>query len=144
MMHITKIFHFEMAHAINDYSGACKNIHGHSYELHVTITTEKPTDGYLPSPGFIFNFKELKRIVSSAVIETLDHKLIVSRSFIEKNSGIELQENLAVWEAEPSAENLLIYIRDIMKNKLPGGVILASLKLYETKDSYAEWINRKI
>lgn len=33
-----------MAHAIHGYAGACKNIHGHSYELEVTVsgcTTKK-------------------------------------------------------------------------------------------------------
>ena len=38
MLKLTKIFHFEMAHAIHGYAGACKHIHGHSYELHVTVT----------------------------------------------------------------------------------------------------------
>lgn len=28
MLTLTKIFHFEMAHAINGYPGSCKNIHG--------------------------------------------------------------------------------------------------------------------
>lgn len=38
MLQLTKIFHFEMAHAIDGYAGACKNIHGHTYELHVTVS----------------------------------------------------------------------------------------------------------
>lgn len=133
-----------MAHAIDGYSGPCKNIHGHSYELHVSITTENSKVDYVSSPGFIFDFKELKKIVVSSVIEKLDHKLVLSRTFIEKNAVLRSQENLVVWYAEPTAENLLIYIRNSIEGNLPAGVILSALKLYETEDSYAEWINRKM
>ncbi len=37
MIRLTKIFNFEMAHALYGYDGPCKNIHGHSYQLEVTI-----------------------------------------------------------------------------------------------------------
>ncbi|WP_460693029.1 6-pyruvoyl trahydropterin synthase family protein [Mucilaginibacter puniceus] len=75
MIRITKIFHFEMAHALDGYNGACRNIHGHSYELHVTIASVKAEDAYLHSPGFIIDFKELKKIINLAIIEKFDHKL---------------------------------------------------------------------
>ena len=37
MIRITKEFKFEMAHALHGYDGLCKNIHGHSYRLWVTV-----------------------------------------------------------------------------------------------------------
>ena len=40
MVRITKAFKFEMAHALHGYDGLCKNIHGHSYRLWVTIRGE--------------------------------------------------------------------------------------------------------
>lgn len=144
MLQITKIFHFEMAHAIDGYKGPCRNIHGHSYELHVTIAGIKEESEYLPVPGFILDFKELKRIVVAGVIELFDHKLLLSASFLTKNPGIRSQENLLVWNAEPTAENILVYIKNAITKNLPAGVLLTALKLYETKDSYAEWVNRKI
>ncbi len=144
MLQITKIFHFEMAHAIYGYEGPCKNIHGHSYELHVTISGIKEDSEYLPAPGFILDFKELKRIIVSGIIEVFDHKLLLSASFLNKNPGMHSQENLIVWKVEPTAENILVYIRNTIAKNLPGGALLTALKLYETKDSYAEWVNRKI
>lgn len=132
-----------MAHAIHDYRGACKNVHGHSYELHITVAGNRPDD-YIPAPGFICDFKELKKIVSSTVIEALDHKLILSVNFLEENPGIHSQDNLVLWQNEPSVENLLIHIRNRLKEHLPEATRLAALKLYETKDSYAEWINGEI
>ena len=144
MLQVTKIFHFEMAHAIAGYNGPCKNIHGHSYELHVAVLPAGADDNYIPAPGFIFDFKQLKKIVTSVIIEKLDHKLVLSKTFVEKNNTIPVKENLFILDAEPTAENLLIYIRDSLKSHLPEGILLSALKIYETNTSYAEWINRAI
>lgn len=130
-----------MAHAIYGYPGACKNIHGHSYELHVTVSADNQEKGFIAIPGFIIDFKELKQLVISSVIQVFDHKLLLSRDYLSQNPGIHSQENLVIWNAEPTAENLLMYMHDAICDKLPNHVNLAKLKLYETKDSYAEWIN---
>ena len=141
MLLVTKIFRFEMAHAVNGYPGACKNIHGHSYELHVTVSGNALGNDYIPAPGFEIDFKEIKKLVMEYVIKLFEHKLVLSKSFLIQNPGLAAQENLVCWEAEPSAENLLIYIRKELEKVFPVNIKLCSLKLYETKDSYAEWKN---
>ncbi|MBK8140358.1 MAG: 6-carboxytetrahydropterin synthase [Chitinophagaceae bacterium] len=130
-----------MAHAISDYPGSCNNIHGHSYELHVTVSTINQEKCYLAPPGFILDFKELKKLVNTHVIQALDHKLILSKNYLGKNSSINPLENLVPWESEPTAENLLLYIQSVLSENLPVNIKLAKLKLYETKGSYAEWIS---
>jgi len=145
MLRLTKIFHFEMAHAIEGYPGACRNIHGHSYELHVSVTTRNNSgDNYFPSPGILLDFKELKQLVNTAIMNKFDHQLILSEQFIQNREPILPHENTFVLEVEPTAENLLIFIRRNLETVLPDGIELASLKLFETKDSYAEWINDNI
>jgi 6-pyruvoyltetrahydropterin/6-carboxytetrahydropterin synthase len=139
MLKLTKIFHFETAHAIHGYEGACKNIHGHSYELHVTVTADTFSDDFIQAPGFVIDFKEIKKVVKEQVIVNLDHKLLLSKQFITENKYTSQQENIMVWEIEPTAENLLLYIKKILTSSLPAFVQLSYLKLYETKDSYAEW-----
>ena len=139
MLSLTKIFNFEMAHAIHGYPGACKNIHGHSYELHVTVSSATAYKDYIPAPGFVIDFKEIKKLVRINVIEHFDHKVILSRDFLLKNPSFSSQENLVTWEAEPTAENILLYIKQVLNEKLPDELKLVQLKLYETKDSYAEW-----
>ena len=141
MIKLTKIFHFEMAHAIYGYAGTCKNIHGHSYELHVSVSADFNESAYIAPPGFIINFKEIKKLVQDSVIEKLDHCLLLSNDFINSNPTISPLENLVIFEAEPTAENLLIYINQILQQILPAKIKLVHLKLFETKDSYAEWIN---
>ncbi|MBP8764389.1 MAG: 6-carboxytetrahydropterin synthase [Ferruginibacter sp.] len=78
MLSVTKIFRFEMAHALYGYAGKCKNIHGHSYVLHVTVTSLVNKQGSLPAPGLIFDFKDLKKIVDDLILQNLDHQLVFS------------------------------------------------------------------
>ena len=145
MLRLTKIFHFEMAHAIDGYPGACRNIHGHSYELHVSVTDRNNNgDNYFPAPGILLDFKELKQLVNTAIMNKFDHQLILSEQFIQARVPVLSYENLFILEVEPTAENLLIFIRRNLETALPAGIELASLKLFETKDSYAEWINDNI
>jgi 6-pyruvoyltetrahydropterin/6-carboxytetrahydropterin synthase len=139
MLRLTKIFHFEMAHAIYGYRGACSSIHGHSYELHVTVASTTETDDPIPGCGILMDFKALKAIVKTCVIEPLDHKLLLSGNFLSKTPTLVSHQNLVTWPVEPTAENILLFIKKALHDKLPAGVILSNLKLYETKDSYAEW-----
>src|SRR5690606_28481057 len=120
MLSLTKIFHFETGHALSEYTGACKNIHGHSYELNVTITTAiSQTDQYLPAPGFIIDFKEIKKIVNTCVVDQLDHKLILSTAYLNSHPQLIDLENLIQWDFEPSAENILLFIRNALFKQLP-------------------------
>ena len=139
MITITKIFRFEMAHAIFGYAGKCKNIHGHSYILHVSVANASTEDGFIPASGFILDFKDLKKIVNEKIIKELDHRLVLSDEYVKENSAFESAENIFKWKIEPSAENILIYIKQEIETALPREIKLIKLKLYETTDSYAEW-----
>ena len=72
MIQLTKIFHFEMAHAIDGYPGACKNIHGHSYELHVQVNSGNHSNEYIEGIGLAIDFKDIKNIVKSHIIDAFD------------------------------------------------------------------------
>lgn len=141
MISITKIFHFETAHAIHNYNGACRNIHGHSYRLLVTVTClDESGNDYLPAPGFAIDFKDLKKPVAELITNIFDHKLILSTQYLASHPELANQENLVTWEVEPTAENILVYFSRELKNGFPPNVSLSKLKIYETKDSYAEWV----
>jgi 6-pyruvoyltetrahydropterin/6-carboxytetrahydropterin synthase len=140
MIQITKIFRFEMAHAIYGYAGKCKNIHGHSYVLHVTVAGNTEDNHFISAPGFIIDFKQLKKIINETVIHKLDHQLVLSNKYVQSNELLKLQENIFLWEMEPSAENMLIYIKQNLESVFPPEIRLIKLKLFETADSYAEWV----
>jgi 6-pyruvoyltetrahydropterin/6-carboxytetrahydropterin synthase len=139
MLSVTKIFRFETAHAIFGYAGSCRNIHGHSYVLHVTVQQAISKDTFLLAPGFVIDFKELKAMVKEAVIDRFDHRIILSEAYLDLHPNLASLENLEVWAIEPTAENILLQVKIKLQELLPATVSLSGLKLYETADSYAEW-----
>ena len=140
MISVTKIFRFETAHAIFGYEGPCKHIHGHSYVLHVTVaSTNTGNEDFIAKPGFVVDFKILKKIVQETIVRKLDHRLILSKEYLNANPTLKSQENLEVWEIEPSAENILFFSKKEIVQALPKGIKLVKLRIYETADSFAEW-----
>ena len=69
---ITKRFTFEAGHALYGHDGKCKNIHGHSYKLYVTVIGEPITDSNSPKFGMIIDFADLKSMVKKEIVEELD------------------------------------------------------------------------
>ncbi len=140
MISVTKIFRFETAHAIYGYEGPCKHIHGHSYVLHVTVASAAlGKEDYIKKPGFVVDFKVLKKIVLEAIVQRLDHKLILSKEYLQSNPANINAENLEAWVMEPSAENILFFSKQEISKVLPKNIKLVKLRLYETADSFAEW-----
>ena len=98
---VTKRFHFEMAHTLYEYDGLCRNIHGHSYNLDVTISGEPRNEPGHPKDGMVLDFGELKNIVKTQIVNRFDHALMVNRFVPEKqlkllkqiNERIELEIN---------------------------------------------------
>jgi 6-pyruvoyltetrahydropterin/6-carboxytetrahydropterin synthase len=138
---ITKQFGFEMSHALLNYDGLCRNIHGHSYKLLVTIIGEPADLPGDPKDGMVIDFKELKDLVKEHVVDRLDHSLVINRQApVEKLRELgEMYDRHLVVDFQPTTENLVVYIAGKLNEVLPGQVRLFSVRLYETASSYAEW-----
>jgi 6-pyruvoyltetrahydropterin/6-carboxytetrahydropterin synthase len=141
MISVTKIFNFEMAHALHNCAGLCANIHGHSYILNVTVKSAKEGEDELISSGFIIDFKELKEIVNSKVIFRINHMLVLSREYVNSLEPHTSFNNLFQFGVGPTAENLLLFSSKELIASLPAEVSMHSFKLFETGNSYAEWVN---
>jgi 6-pyruvoyltetrahydropterin/6-carboxytetrahydropterin synthase len=63
IIRVTKEFSFEMAHALWNYDGPCRNVHGHSYRLFVTLTGTPAIDQQNPKNGMVIDFTDNKNIV---------------------------------------------------------------------------------
>ena len=74
---LTKEFSFEAAHLLEGYDGACREIHGHSYRLFVTVRGVPVCDGRNPKLGMVMDFGQLKRIVGEEVVQRLDHAFVM-------------------------------------------------------------------
>jgi len=141
IVRITKEFDFEMAHALWNYDGPCKNIHGHSYKLQVTISGTPITDIDNKKQGMLMDFSDLKKIVNETIIIRFDHALIVNKKAprVLLHNIEEMFEKYYVVDYQPTCENLVLDMAERIKNNLPEGIILFCLRLSETATSYAEW-----
>lgn len=141
IIRLTKEFSFEAAHALGGYDGPCREIHGHSYRLFVTIKGEPSTDPTNPKQGMVMDFGVLKKIVSEEIISRFDHALVLRSTADEALRKLlsEQFDNLIVVDYQPTCENMLDDFARRISARLPEGVVLHSLRLHETATSYAEW-----
>ena len=119
VMRIGREFTFDSAHHLLNYDGACANVHGHTYHLHIMLLGKV-------KDGFVIDFKLLKEIVQEYVISKLDHK--------------DLNK---VLDFNPTAENIAVKIWEVLDPVIDevfrGRVVLERVKLYETPGSFVEY-----
>lgn len=141
IIRLTKEFSFEAAHALGGYDGPCREIHGHSYRLFVTIKGTPSTDPMNPKQGMVMDFGVLKKIVNEEIISRFDHALVLRTTADEGLRRVlaEQFDNVVTVEYQPTCENMLDDFAHRLMKRLPEGVTLHSLRLHETASSYAEW-----
>ncbi len=108
---VTCTFGFEAAHRLAWHPGKCRNLHGHSYRLDVSV------EGPLDANGVVLDFDTLQEVVRTQVIDRWDHR--------------DLNEVLD----NPTAELLALRAWEILT---ANGLHLAALRLWETSDSWVD------
>ena len=139
---ITKQFTFETGHALYGYDGKCKNVHGHSYKLSVTVIGSPITDTSNVKLGMVIDFGDLKKIVKEDIEDVFDHATVFNKNTPHVELAKELEQrghNVILVDYQPTSENMVIDFAQKIKTKLPDNIKLHSLKLQETETSYAEW-----
>jgi 6-pyruvoyltetrahydropterin/6-carboxytetrahydropterin synthase len=139
---ITKQFSFETGHALFGYDGKCRNVHGHSYKLSVTVIGQPIEDTSHVKLGMVIDFGDLKKIVKEEIVDEFDHATV----FNENTPHVELAKELSdrghkviLAQYQPTSENMVVDFAKKIKARLPKNISLHSLKLQETETSYAEW-----
>ena len=139
---ITKQFNFETGHALYGYDGKCKNVHGHSYKLSVTVSGSPITDNSNVKFGMVIDFSDLKKIVKEEIVDIFDH----ATDFNQNTPHIELAKELQardhhviLVDYQPTSEMMVIDFAAKIKSRLPKNIDLFSLRLQETDTSFAEW-----
>lgn len=138
---LSKEFRFEMAHALWNYDGLCKNIHGHSYILRVTVIGTPINDDTHVKNGMVMDFGDLKRIVNEQIVDRLDHTVVLNeKSPYQKVLELpQMGGRHVITPYQPTCENMLVDFAQRIKRELPKNVELHSLRLHETANSFAEW-----
>ncbi|NJX13907.1 6-carboxytetrahydropterin synthase [Tamlana crocina] len=139
---ITKKFDFETAHALYGYDGKCKNIHGHSYKLFVTVIGKPITDKSNVKYGMVIDFGDLKKIVKEEIVNVFDHATVFNKNtpHVELAKDLEaLGHNILLVDYQPTSEMMVLDFAKKISKRLPKQIMLHSLKLQETETAFAEW-----
>ena len=133
MTTVTKTVKFDAAHVLTDHQGLCRNLHGHTYRVDVSVATESDGD-------MVIDFKELKGVLAEVILDRFDH------SFIYNTGSVGESEIAAVVEKHgmrtvaipfrSTVENLAKMFYNELKDRFVG---LSSVKVWETSDNCAEY-----
>ena len=143
MIRITKIFSFETAHVLYGYDGKCKNVHGHSYKLFVTLKGVPIDDIHHEKNGMVMDFGDLKSVVNEEIVDVWDHAIMLNALSPHQILGKDLEKQghkVIYCNYQPTCENMLYDIAKKIKSRLPNHVQLVYLILHETENSYGEWL----
>ena len=114
---------YDAAHHLDNYDGACKNLHGHTYKVEVWVKG-KSTD--LDEAGIMWDFGKLKKILKDFDHCDLNDYMKTSKDeFTDCNS---------------TAENLSMIVYNILSNT--DDHLKFKVRLYEQiapKESYCEY-----
>ena len=130
-MYITRRERFSSAHKLKNTNlsekdneklfGKCSGLHGHNYELFVTISGD-----IKPQSGFIVDLKDLKKIIQEKITDKLDHNYINDVDF--------MQDKIS------TTENLCIQIWNELKEPIELlGAKIYKIKITETENNYFEY-----
>jgi 6-pyruvoyltetrahydropterin/6-carboxytetrahydropterin synthase len=138
---ITKKFSFETGHALYGYDGKCKNVHGHSYKLSVTVIGS-PIENRDNVKFGIIDFTDLKKIVKEEIVDQFDHATVFNETTPHVELAHELKNrghHVILVDYQPTSENMVIDFAQRIIARLPADIKLFALKLQETESSFAEW-----
>lgn len=142
VVRITKQFSFETGHALYGYDGKCRNVHGHSYKLSVTVIGKPIEDREHVKLGMVIDFGDLKKMVKKQIVDVFDHATVFNRNTPHLELAQELEKrghNVILVDYQPTSENMIQDFAERIKGQLPPHIKLFSLKLQETETSFAEW-----
>lgn len=139
---ITKQFNFETGHALYGYDGKCKNVHGHSYKLSVTVVGTPINDNNHVKYGMVIDFGDLKKIVKEEIVDVFDHATVFNKNTPHIELARELEtrgHHVILVDYQPTSEMMVIDFAKKIQERLPKNIQLHSIKLQETDTSFAEW-----
>jgi 6-pyruvoyltetrahydropterin/6-carboxytetrahydropterin synthase len=139
---ITKSFSFETGHALYGYDGLCKNVHGHSYKLDVTVIGTPIKDPNHVKFGMVIDFKDLKQIVKGEIVDIFDHATVFNKNTPHIALAKTLEDSghkVLLVDYQPTSEEMIVDFAAKIQARLPETILLHHLRLQETATSYAEW-----
>ena len=137
-MRLQKEFRFDAAHRILGHAGRCAWFHGHTYRLTVTVESSA-----LDALDMVIDLDELAVLARSAVMDRWDHAALLYRDDPVAPAVAAIQatapERLVLFARNPTVEVLAQDAFEAITKRLPEGVQLASVTVWETPTAASEY-----
>ena len=148
MVEVTKIIEWDMGHRVPNHKSKCRNPHGHRYRAEVTCGGPIIDNEGASDEGMVMDFSDIKAVITEKIHDVLDHGfMIYDKDEImykllkeEANDKEGCDFRLIVVPFIPTAENLVRWCHDQIKNDLPEGVKVTKVRLFETPNSWADFV----
>jgi len=142
-MRVSKTVTFDMAHRITNHKGKCQNLHGHTYRIEVVLEGGLVNQKDASDLGMVMDFGMLKKIVDDSIVNKYDHstmiwsddKLLIPMFKKLAKKGM----NVHFVDFPTTAENMSIYFFYEIAHRLPQGVKLVEVNVWETPNAYATY-----
>ena len=110
---------FAAAHRLREYEGNCERLHGHNWQVEVTVESDS-----LDAGGIAIDFRAIKGALGE-LLAGFDHRYL---NEVPPFDGI-----------NPSSENIARHLFEEMERKIPGPVRVARVTVWESEDARAEY-----
>ncbi len=137
-MKISKIFTFDASHMLDGHDGKCQNLHGHTYQLEVTVASILINEG--AKAGMVMDFADLKTWVKQTILEPFDHAFLYHGNNERESQIAALLEGWQMKTLRLNQRTTAEHLAIEMYHRLQAvGVPVCRIKLWETPTSYAEY-----
>ena len=141
---ITRRLEFDAGHRIPNHGGQCRNLHGHRYQLEITVTGHVVSVAGVADEGMVLDFGDIKTIANRVLVDQWDHAFLVAKSdeqLVSFLSGIK-DHKTVVMDEVPTVENLaknaFSLLAPAIAQNYQGRVKLKSIRLFETPNCWAD------
>ena len=131
MYRVTREICFCYGHRLLNYDGKCRHLHGHNGRAVIVLETAT-----LDALGMVVDFSRIKRVVSTWINETLDHRMLLHRDDPLLPWLRQQGEPFFLMDVNPTAENIARIIFDYTRAQ---GFPVVEVRWWETEDSYATY-----
>jgi 6-pyruvoyltetrahydropterin/6-carboxytetrahydropterin synthase len=142
MLTITRKLEFDAGHRIPDHNSQCRNLHGHRYALHITLTGSVVEQDGRPDKGMIMDFSDIKELANKHLVDQWDHAFLVYENDNAVRQFLDTLPNhkTVVLDRVPTVENLAQIAFDKLKGVFHNETDLRLIKvtLYETPNCWAD------
>jgi len=137
-MRISKEIQTDTGHRVPNHGGMCCHMHGHRYVIEVAVTGPVSQVTGDAAEGMVVDFSFLKKLLMDEVHSYMDHHFLCYSGDPFCETLCELDpDGVQVFPYIPTAENIALWIAEVLIPLLPEGIELADVRVKETPTSVA-------